>query len=44
MTGYEDGMIRINDPNSPLRSQTLWSYDRIQDQIRNLWVCKYPLT
>lgn len=44
MTGYKDGKIRVNDPNSPLRSQTLWSFHRIQDQIRNLWVCKQPLT
>lgn len=37
MVGYEDGMIRINDPNSRDNSNTLWAYDDIKDQIRNLW-------
>ena len=39
MTGYVDGKIKINDPNSPARSKKLWDYDAIKDQIRNLWVC-----
>ncbi len=37
MTGYEDGKIRVNDPNSYERSAKLWSYDDICDQILNLW-------
>ena len=40
MTGYEDGKIKVNDPNSPDRSNMLWDYDVIKDQIRNLWVCR----
>lgn len=40
LTGYEDGLLWVNDPNSPLRSQQLWDYDDIEDQFRNLWVCK----
>ena len=40
MTGYEDGKIKVNDPNSPDRSNMLWDYDAIKDQIRNLWVCR----
>lgn len=40
MTGYEDGKIKVNDPNSKIRSQELWEYDRIKDQIKNLWVCR----
>lgn len=40
MTGYEDGKIKVNDPNSPARSDMLWDYDSIKDQIRNLWVCR----
>ncbi len=40
MTGYEDGKIKVNDPNSPTRSRMLWDYDAIKDQIRNLWVCR----
>ena len=40
MTGYSDGKIKINDPNSISRSNKLWKYDKIKDQIKNLWVCK----
>lgn len=40
MTGYTDGKIQVNDPNSRLRSETLWDYEQIKDQIRNLWVCR----
>mgnify|MGYP003308016423 CR=1 FL=1 len=42
LVGYENGLLRVNDPNSPLRSQMLWDFDDIQDQFRNLWVCKAP--
>lgn len=42
MTGYIDGMIQINDPNSIENSNKLWSYAQIQDQIRNLWVVRKP--
>ncbi len=38
LTGVEDGFLRVNDPNSIKRSETLWDYDQISDQIRNLWV------
>ncbi len=37
MTGYEDGKIKVNDPNRRSNSDKLWEYDRIKDQIRNLW-------
>ena len=40
MTGLENGLIRINDPNSYANSQKLWDYDDICDQIRNLWVIR----
>ena len=40
MVGLEDGLIRVNDPNSIANSQTLWAFDQIQDQIRNLWVIR----
>ncbi len=40
MTGYIDGKIKINDPNSPIRSGKLWDYAQIEGQIRNLWVCR----
>lgn len=40
MTGTEDGMIRVNDPNSVENSQTLWRYEDIESQIRNLWAIR----
>ncbi len=40
MTDYVDGMIKVNDPNSNSRSEQLWDYARIKDQILNLWVCR----
>lgn len=40
ITGLEDGMFRINDPNSRVNSEKLWSYEQIESQIRNLWVIR----
>lgn len=40
MVGCEDGLIRVNDPNSYANSEKLWDYDWIQDQILNLWVIR----
>ncbi len=40
MTGYTDGMIKVNDPNSIENSKKLWDYDAIKDQIKNLWVIR----
>ena len=40
MTDCVNGKIKVNDPNSKTRSETLWDYDAIKDQIRNLWVCR----
>lgn len=37
-TGYENGKIKINDPNSQKNSEKLWDFSKIQGQIRNLWV------
>ena len=37
MTGWEDGGIRLNDPNSRENSEKLWPYENIAGQIRNLW-------
>lgn len=37
LTGIEDGMIRINDPNSRIKSQRLWDFERLADQINILW-------
>ena len=37
LTGVKDGKFQVNDPNSRLRSQKLWSYEELEDQIRNIW-------
>ncbi len=37
LTGVEDGKIKVNDPNSRKRSETLWDYDTLEYQINNLW-------
>lgn len=37
LTGYEDGKITINDPNSRVNSEKKWEYFEIKDQIKNLW-------
>ena len=38
LTGTEDGKIRVNDPNSRVRSERLWDYSKLEYQINNLWV------
>lgn len=40
LTGWKDGKIRINDPNSVENSRKLWTYEQIEGQIRNLWVIR----
>lgn len=40
LVGAEDGMFRVNDPNSHANSEKLWSYEQIEGQIRNLWVIR----
>lgn len=40
LTEYEDGKVRVNDPNSKKRSTKLWELENIKSQIRNLWVCR----
>ena len=37
LTGVQDGLFTVNDPNSPERSAKLWSYEEISGQIRNIW-------
>lgn len=38
LTGLKDGKIKVNDPNSTVRSNQLWDYDKIESQIKNIWV------
>lgn len=40
LAGLEDGEIRVNDPNSYENSERLWTYEEIENQIRNLWVIR----
>lgn len=40
LTGYDDGKVTVNDPNSKVRSEQLWDLTSIMGQIRNLWVCR----
>ncbi len=37
LTEVVDGLFRVNDPNSRVRSEKLWSYEELEDQIRNIW-------
>lgn len=37
LTGMEEGLFRVNDPNSRLNSEKLWSYEQLEGQIRNIW-------
>ena len=37
LTGVEEGLFRVNDPNSYANSEKLWSYEELESQIRNIW-------
>lgn len=37
LTAYENGNFRVLDPNSVEKSELLWSYERLSNQINNLW-------
>ena len=40
LVGEEDGLIRVNDPNSIENSEKLWKFEDIESQFRNLWVIR----
>ena len=43
LAGMDDGLIKVNDPNSIKSSEKLWDFEDIQSQIRSAWqVKKYP--
>lgn len=42
LTGVQDGLFTVNDPNSILRSEQLWSYEQLEGQIRNIWEISLP--
>lgn len=37
LTAVEEGAFRVNDPNSRIRSEKLWTYEQLEGQIRNIW-------
>ncbi|MBE6798843.1 MAG: secreted protein containing domain of murein hydrolase [Ruminococcaceae bacterium] len=37
ITAVDNGMYRVNDPNSLANSQKLWNYKTLEPQIKNLW-------
>ena len=37
LTGVEEEGYRVNDPNSRVNSQKLWTYEQLEGQIRNIW-------
>lgn len=42
LSGYENGYIKVNDPNSRVNSEKQWTYAQIEDQIKNLWAISLP--
>lgn len=42
LTGVEEGGFRVNDPNSRINSQKLWTYAQLEGQIRNIWAIRKP--
>ena len=42
LTGLEEGLFRVNDPNSYANSARLWSYEELEPQIRNIWAMGVP--
>ena len=37
LVGEEEGLLRVNDPNSIENSEKLWRFEDIESQFRNLW-------
>lgn len=40
ITGYEDGYVTVNDPNSPTKTAQSWLLTDVMKDIKNLWVCR----
>lgn len=36
--GYTDEGFQVNDPNCVARSRRIWSWEELEDQIKNIWV------
>ena len=37
LVSFQAGKIRVNDPNSRIRSERLWTFGELEGQIKNLW-------
>ena len=37
LTGWTGEAFTVNDPNSRVRSEQLWTYEQLEGQIRNIW-------
>ena len=37
LTGWDGEAFSVNDPNSRERSGKLWTYEQLENQIRNIW-------
>ncbi len=42
LAGVEPDGYRVNDPNSRVNSQRLWTYEELEGQIRNIWSIENP--
>ena len=42
LAGVEAEGYRVNDPNSRVNSQRLWTYEELEGQIRNIWSIEKP--
>lgn len=42
LTDVTDEGYRVNDPNSRVNSQILWTYEQLEGQIRNIWSVGIP--
>lgn len=38
LSGYEDGKIKVNDPNGEPEGKEFWQYEEFDEQIRNMWI------
>ena len=37
LTGVTEEGFRVNDPNSVLNSEKIWTYEELENQIKNIW-------
>jgi len=42
LTAWNGEAFTVNDPNSRVRSEKLWTYEELENQIRNIWAIGKP--